>query len=188
MPSILTTPPAIEPVSLIEAKAHLRTSASDDDEMISRLIIAARRHIEAQTGLALVQQVWSHYLDDWPAAGVVELPLHPLITVDDVNIFGEDDIAAGVDPAHYYVDRISHPPRLLLRGSRVWARPGRIGNGIEIVLTAGFGATAIDVPAELRQAMLDLIAHWFAQRGDGSETSLPLTIDDVIERFREKRL
>ena len=188
MPSILTTPPAVEPVSLAEAKAHLRSSASGDDDMISRLIIAARRHIEAQSGLALIQQVWSHYRDDWPAVGVVELPLHPLISVDDVNIFGEDNIAASVDPAHYYVDRISHPPRLLLRGSRVWARPGRIGNGIEIVLTAGFGPAAIDVPAELRQAMLDLIAHWFAQRGDERETSLPLTIDGVIERFREKRL
>ncbi|MGH6908407.1 MAG: head-tail connector protein, partial [Aestuariivirga sp.] len=82
----------------------------------------------------------------------------------------------------------SHPPRLLLRGSRVWARPGRIGNGIEIAVTVGFGATPGDVPAELRQAVLDLVAHWYANRGDESETALPLTIAVVIERFREKRL
>jgi len=188
MSSILTTPPAVEPVSLAEAKAHLRIGHADEDAMISGLIIAARRHAEAHTGLALISQGWSHFRDDWPEGGVVELPLSPLIAVTQVKTWGEDDVAAIIDPAHYYTDWISRPARLLLRGSRVWARPGRIGNGIEILLTVGFGATAADVPAELRQAILDLVAHWHAQRGDEAETGLPLTVATVIERFREKRL
>ncbi len=188
MSSILVTPPALEPVSLAEAKAHLRIGHVDEDAMISRLIIAARRHVEAHTGLGLIFQGWTHFRDDWPEGGVVELPLSPVIAVTQVKTWGEDDVAASVDPAHYYIDRISQPPRLLLRGSRVWARPGRIGNGIEIVLTVGFGAAAGDVPAELRQAILDLLAHWHAQRGDVAETALPLTVATVIERFREKRL
>lgn len=188
MSSILTTPPAAEPVSLAEAKAHLRIGNGDEDEMIGRLIVAARRHVEVQAGLALISQVWSQFRDDWPDTGVAELPLAPLLSVDEVKTYGEDDVAASIDPAHYYADRISHPPRLLLRGSRVWARPGRIGNGIEIVFAAGFGPVAADVPAELRQAILDLVAHWYAQRGDDRETGLPLTVMTVIERFREKRL
>ncbi|HHI82152.1 MAG TPA: hypothetical protein ENJ99_03285, partial [Rhizobiales bacterium] len=56
MPAILLTPPAIEPVSLVEAKAHLKVEVSDDDSLIDGLITTARQHIERQTGKALIDQ------------------------------------------------------------------------------------------------------------------------------------
>lgn len=188
MPSILTSPPAIEPVSLAEAKAHLRIGHSDDDEAIARLIAAARRHVEAHTGLCLIAQGWSHFRDDWPETGIVELPQAPVSSVDEVIVYGDDDTPATIDPAHYHADLVSRRCRLLLRGSRYWARPGRIGNGIEIQVTAGFGAAATDVPAELRQAILELAGHWYAHRGDGDPPPLPLSAARLIDGFREIRL
>jgi uncharacterized phiE125 gp8 family phage protein len=188
MSSILTSPPAVEPVSLAEAKGHLRVGHADEDALIGTLIVTARRHVEAQTGLRLIAQEWSHFRDDWPGDGVAALPLAPLLAVGDVKTHGEDDIAAVIDPAHYYVDAFGRPPRLLLRGSRVWARPGRIGNGIEIELTAGFGSLPSDVPEDLRQAILQLVAHWYENRGSGREPQVPLTVTAIVERFREKRL
>ena len=183
MPSILVTPPAVEPVSLAEAKAHLRITHGDEDAIISTLIIAARRHAEAHTGLALVSQQWRHYRDDWPDDGTVALPLAPLLSIDEVAVYGDDDVKAVVDPAHYYADAASRPPRLLLRGSRVWARPGRIGNGVAILLTVGFGAAAA-VPAELRQAVLQLVAHWYEHRGHANPPPAPLTAATLLAPFR----
>ncbi|MBI2720363.1 MAG: phage head-tail connector protein [Rhizobiales bacterium] len=188
MPSILTAPPAIEPVTLAEAKTHLRVGQADDDEFIGTLIVAARRQIEAQTGLALVSQGWSYFRDAWPECGSVELPLAPLIAVTAVTVYGDDDTSAEIDPAHYYVDRASRPPRLVLRGSRVWPVPGRAGNGIEVALTAGFGTAASAVPEDLRLGLKQLIAHWFENRGTGREPDLPLTVSTVIARYREMRL
>ncbi len=188
MPSILTTPPALEPVSLAEAKAHLRISHADEDATIGKLIVAARRQAEAQTGLLLIAQGWSHFRDDWPDDGEVALPLAPVIGLGNIKVYGEDDIAATIDPAHYYVDRLSRPARLLLRGSRVWARPGRIGNGIEIALTAGFGTAATDVPEQLRQAILQLAAHWYEHRGNGEDAAAPLAVAHLFAAFRERRL
>ena len=188
MPAILVTPPAIEPVSLAGAKAHLRVVHAEEDQLISTLISSARRIAEARSGLLLIEQVWTSFLDDWPDTGVIDLPLSPVSSITEVRTYGEDDIAAAIDPAHYYADTASRPPRLLLRGSRVWARPGRIANGVAITMTAGFGPNAADVPEPLRQAILILVAHWFEHRGTGNPPPLPLTLDALIRPWREVRL
>ncbi len=187
MPSILTTPPAAEPVTLAEAKAHLRISHSDEDELINRLIAAGRHHLEGRTGLCLINQTWSCYRDRWPDFPDVELPVSPLQTVSAVNVYGEDDVAAVLDPAHYVVDRASRPARLVLRSSRLWPLPGRVANGIEIVVVAGFGAAGSDVPQPLRQALLELVAHWYGNRGE-TAAALPLNLSALIKSFREARL
>ena len=58
MSSLLLTAPAIEPLSLAEAKAFLRVETSDDDEVIGALIAGSRIHVEAQTRRALITQSW----------------------------------------------------------------------------------------------------------------------------------
>lgn len=187
MPAILTTPPAVEPVTLAEAKAHLRVGHADEDAFISNLISAARRHIEALTGLCFITQTWSCYRDCWPDAPAVDLLLSPVQSVATVNIYGEDDVAAPLDAAHYVLDAASRPARLALRPSRIWPLPGRATNGIEIVLIAGFGAAGSDVPQPLRQAILQLTAHWYSHRGETS-APLPLDVMPLIAPFREVRL
>ncbi len=59
MSSILLTPPAVEPVTLAEAKAYLRVEHGDDDDVIAALIAAARSHVEAQTRRVLITQIGS---------------------------------------------------------------------------------------------------------------------------------
>lgn len=70
MPSILVTGPSEEPVSLAEAKLHLRVDDNADDALISALIVAARQHAENDTRRALVTQTWRQVWDQFPAPGV----------------------------------------------------------------------------------------------------------------------
>ena len=184
MPSVLTTPPATEPVTLSEAKAHLRVTHGDDDVYIGTLIKTARGSIEAQTGLGLVPQAWSVFLDDWPDNGVIELPLAPVLDIADIKTYGDDDTSAIIDPAHYYEDKISRPARIILRGSRSWVRPGRQANGIEILLTIGF----TNVPEPLREAVLQLVGHWYGTRGDETADEKPLGLAQLIQPYRELRV
>jgi uncharacterized phiE125 gp8 family phage protein len=184
MPSILTTPPAAEPVTLAEAKAHLRVTHGDDDVYISTLIKTARQGIEAQTGLGLVSQGWSVFLDNWPDNGVIELPLAPVLDIADIKVYGDDDTSAVIDPAHYYEDKVSRPARIILRGSRSWVAPGRVANGIEILLTIGFTS----VPEPLREAVLQLVGHWYETRGDETVDEKPLSVAQLIQPYRELRV
>ena len=184
MPSIQTMLPATEPISLAEAKAHLRLTPSDDDAYITKLIKTARQSIEAQTGLGLISQGWSVFLDNWPEQGVIELPLAPVLDIADIKVYGDDDTFAIIDPAHYYEDKVSRPARIILRGSRSWAAPGRVANGIEILLTIGFTS----VPEPLREAILQLVGHWHETRGDETVDEKPLALSQLIQPYRELRL
>ena len=56
MTSILLTGPAIEPLTLNEAKEFLRVEHNDDDQVIAALIAGARTHVEAQAQIALIAQ------------------------------------------------------------------------------------------------------------------------------------
>lgn len=164
MSAILTTPPAQEPVTLAEAKQHLKIETALEDDLINRLITTARQHVEKHIDKVLIEQPWLVYFDDWPGSGEIKLPVAPITAIIDLRTYSDDDIAIIIDPSHYYVDMAGAPQKLVLRGSRIWLKPGRIANGIEIEVTAGYGPTAASVPAPLQTAMLLLIAHWYENR------------------------
>lgn len=188
MPLILTTPPAAEPVSLADAKAHLRVTHADDDAYITKLITAARRAIEQRSGLRFISQGWSLFLDCWPGTAAVSLQLSPVSAIEDVITYSEDDTPSVVDPAHYYLDHAAQPARCVLRDGRVPPRGGRPVNSIEIRFTSGFGADGDAVPGDFRQAILITVAHWFDHRGDGEGASLPLAALELLEAHRHVRL
>ena len=64
----LIDPPATEPVTVAEAKAHARIDIDDDDAMVAALITAARQWVEDTTGRCLITQQWKLTLDNWPAS------------------------------------------------------------------------------------------------------------------------
>jgi len=163
MTAALITPPAIEPVLLADAKAYLRVDGDEEDDFINAAISAARVHVETLTRRMLIEQSWRVYLDAWPRTRVVTIPVAPLIAVESVIIYDRNGEPATVSTEDYQVDAISVPGRLILYAIVPLAE--RTINGIEIDVTAGYGASSVDVPSPLRRAMMMLIAHWFEHRG-----------------------
>jgi len=58
-----TVAPALEPVSLTEAKLHLRIDTTAEDVLISSLIKAARQYCENYQRRAYITQTWELWLD-----------------------------------------------------------------------------------------------------------------------------
>lgn len=73
MPVQLITPPAAEPVTLVEAKAHLRLDTALDDSYVSSLITMARQYIEEVCWRGLVTQTWELVLDGFQGEDTLEL-------------------------------------------------------------------------------------------------------------------
>jgi len=70
----LITPPAGEPVTLLEAKAHLRVDFDDDDGLIQALISAARQAAETITSRQFMTARWKLVLDSFPGPSLMGVP------------------------------------------------------------------------------------------------------------------
>jgi uncharacterized phiE125 gp8 family phage protein len=180
----LVTPPAVEPVTLDEAKAHLKVDTSADDGLIARLIAAARARAEWHAGRAFITQGWIQWLDRWPESGIAELALPPLRSVVSVTAYARDDTASVWDPSIYKVDAVSAPGRVALACTAppLIANLRRV-NAVAIAFSAGYGDAAEDVPALLREAILEIVAGLYAHRGDGPE-ELPLAAEALLAPYR----
>jgi uncharacterized phiE125 gp8 family phage protein len=192
MTLVLTTPPAVEPISLAEAKAHLRLESGSADTLVASLIVTSRLHIETVLGLALVTQGWTWLIDAWPDLAVLRLPMRPVQSISAVRVYAEDGSVVSLPADSYLLDGNGAPARFVRRRGRVWPMPGRNANGIEIAFVAGFGAQAADVPEDIRHALLLLVAHWYANREPmelGSPAvAIPEDISRLLKPYRALRL
>jgi uncharacterized phiE125 gp8 family phage protein len=187
MTATLITGPALEPVSLADAKAHLRIDHDDDDALLTAAIVAARIHVEAATRRVLIAQEWRVHLDRWPRKRIVTIPVAPLIAVDALRIHDAEGGTTEIDEDDYEVDTASVPGRLVLAASAP-APVGRLVNGIEIDVTAGYGATSLEVPSPLRHAVMMLVAHWYEHRGavghDLAGLATPYGFEALVAPYR----
>jgi len=192
MATTLLAGPTVEPITLTEAKAHLRVDSSADDTLIQSLIMASRLHIEAALDLALISQSWRFQLDRWPRSRSLNLPMRPVQSLTTVKVFNGDDDSEALENTAFILDGTANPARLILSGSMSLPAPGRAAKGIEIDFVAGYGDAPSDVPQTIRQALLLLTAHWYENREPveigASATVIPGTVSELLSPYRRKRI
>ena len=88
-----TLGPTEKPVSLAEAKAHLRYDDDDQDVLIAACIAAATDRLDGWAGIlgrCLVAQTWAVDLGCWPADRWLRLPFpdcgKPVVTYRDERV------------------------------------------------------------------------------------------------------
>ena len=192
MALVMTAAPSIEPISLAEAKAHLRIDGNDEDALLDSLIAAARMFVERALSLALVTESWSLYLDGWRRSGTIVLPIQPVQAVTAVRVYDPGDTPTEVNSETYSVDVLSEPARLVLSAEAVQLSPARLLNAFEVAFTAGYGDEVSDVPAPIRHALKLLVAHWFEHREPVvlgiAPQEVPATVAGLLLPYRRVRL
>lgn len=146
----LVTPPATEPVTLEEAKLHLRIDGTEEDSLISALITAARQKAEEYTKRAFITQTWEYAIDS--VSGKVYLPRPPVQMINEVILDGEivsteNYVLVGQDVFYTKIPLNAVKP-----------------DGLVIRYASGYGSNATDVPQAIRQAILMLVAHMYEAR------------------------
>jgi len=193
MALVMLTGPAEEPVSVEEAKAHLRVSTSADDALIGSLIAAAREHVEARCRRALVTQVWDRYLDAFPAGEEIELAMPPLRSVESVTFFREDGTSGVMSSLEYVVDAVGEPGAVVLAKGAGWPSAElRPRNGVRVRFECGYGGAG-EVPRAIRQAVLLIVGALYENReqvivAQGVNLALlPFGIEALLAPFRVMR-
>jgi uncharacterized phiE125 gp8 family phage protein len=191
MALVLTAAAEAEPISLAEAKAHLRVDSSNEDALLSSLIATARMFVERVLGLALVTQAWSYYLDFWPRSCCVTLPIFPVQAVTSIKVHDGEGGSTTLEAESYAVDVLSQPARLVLRSAALSVATREL-NAFEIAFTAGYGDEADDVPQPIRHAITLLVAHWFERREPvvlgALPQEVPATVAGSLLPYRRVRL
>ncbi len=209
----LTTAPSVEPVTLDDLRDHLRISHTDEDDHLERLITEARQEIEDTTGIAFITQSWTATMDEWPPGAeewwdgtreahvnsiykgrryrTVELGRYPLISVTSCTVYDEDDNSSAVTIATTFdIDTSTLRGRLSLQVGATWPVALRSNKAIEIVYSAGYGATAVNVPAPLKRAVRQMAAYMYEHRGDcgPGDAYVQSGARAIMQRYSDVRL
>ena len=178
------TPPAVEPVTVSEAKAHLRVDVSDDDAYIATLITAAREWCEQYLDRTLIDTQWTMRLDSFPYE--IELPRPPIASAGTATAVTltytlGDDSTATLSSTQYRVDRNSTPG--VVRQLRAGTWPANLDdyNAVAVTWWAGYGSSGTSVPAAIRHAMLMLVAYWYENRSTVLVGSISKQLEFAVE-------
>lgn len=191
----VTTPAETDPVTLEEAKLHLKVDTDADDALITQVISSATEYAEAFQKKAYVTRSISVFLDDVPVTGQeIILPLIPLVepTAEDASselaiTIKQSDVDVVVDPSQYDVDYQDGKVKINSSWAPVYdAAKLPHYNAVVIDVVVGYGAAA-DVPAKVKQAILLIIGHLYEHRsdtGDGKSQSIPLGAERLLWQDR----
>lgn len=182
----LVTPPASEPITLEEAKKHLRVDFSDDDALIELFLSAARQNAESYMGRALISQVWDLYLDDFPRDGSpIKLMPAPVIEVQGV-FYGDASPEAEMDAAGYRLDPATEPARLALVSGGSWPALTPFTNAVRLRFRAGYPDG--QVPADIKAGILLNLGSLYANRESvvigTTAAQLPWAAEQLLRRHR----
>lgn len=177
------------PLTLTEAKTHLRVVDGDENDYIIALIRAAADKIERDTGLVLRQRAVNVAFAGWHVNGSNRLPLWrgPVVAVTAIAY----DDAAGAEQV-----LAANQYRLRSFAGALWVVPANgvtwpavepgIGT-VRVTYQAGY-ANNDAVPASLRQAAFLLVGHWYENReavnSDRTPVDVPLAYDALINPYR----
>jgi uncharacterized phiE125 gp8 family phage protein len=158
--------PAVEPVSLAEAKVHCRIDTDDEDGYVTALVTAAREYIEEVLDISMISQTWEARYDVFPLWEII-LPRAPMasgtVTVIYRDEAGQNQTITSATGA-FQTDHNIVPGRIYPLYEGVWPAVRGDENSVVVRYPAGYGATGASVPAILRHAVLLLVAHWFEMR------------------------
>jgi uncharacterized phiE125 gp8 family phage protein len=209
----LLTPPAVEPVSLQQAKSHLKVDFPDDDLLITALITAAREMCEQKMNRAIFNQTYVLSLDqfnygDWRSTIPMErrnplrfsalwesmalrLPMPRLVSVTSITYLDTTGTQQTLDPSTYNVDAASQPARIVPAINLTWPTTDYyIPGSVKVTYVAGSYGDGVDVntcPQSIAWAILLLVGNFYENREATTSLNLknlPIGVDALLNAYK----
>lgn len=192
------------PVTLEEAKAHLRVDHSSEDAVVERALRAAVAYVEQHTSLVLAPTTLQLRLNEWSwdclSRNEIHLPRAPVRDVTAVTYLDENDDEQTVDVADYSWERTPEGATILFDDG--WSAPNlhaRRKGAVRITFDAGFDDPAgsgsgddpaLEMPPTLPIAVLMLTGWWYERReAAGPDQTHPtiMAVEAILAQVRVYR-
>ena len=169
----VTVDSTVEPVAVADFKDAISAEGSFDEGRFEDILKAARQYAEEYTRRTFIEKTIQMRLDAWPTSNIIYPVLPPLLNVQSVTI---DGVAA--------TGYTALKDRLVFSTSKSVSAPA---GGIAVTYTAGYGATAADVPQPIKEAIIslanDFITRINLQQGNQETRSIEMT-DKALSLLR----
>jgi hypothetical protein len=193
---VRATEPASNPVTLAEAKLHLRVDNTDDDTLINNLLAAATRWAEDYCDRTFCATQWTMRLDSF--YGPVGSPVQFGLRADGNNIEGRQGTVPNLDielPRPPMVQSgtatavtITYTPSAGASTTTLDATEYLVDqNSTTVTWWAGYSADGTSVPATVKSAILMLVAHLWRNREMAAEaalTEVPMGTRALLDTIR----
>jgi uncharacterized phiE125 gp8 family phage protein len=147
--------PITEPVTLEEAKNYCRIlNLNADDDLIEMLITQSREAVEAATGLSLIRKNVITYFNN--ISGDFDIPFGP-IDIDSFELFDMNQDELEITGTNLQLIGDEYPKLSFPRYAN---------------LKATYDAGFVNVPADLKIAILDQISYSYENRGLDADTGI----------------
>ena len=182
-----TVAPDKEPLTLSEAKTHLRIDGTEEDALISGLISTARMMAEAYTSRAMIQSTFEMKLRDFPGGGgSIMLPRTPLVSVSSVEYYDAAGTQQTLATSNYEALSNDTTAMVSLLPTKTWPETQSDRRlPVTVTFIAGYGTESTSVPQSVRSAMLMAIGHLFENREavvTGTiATQLPMAVEALLD-------
>jgi uncharacterized phiE125 gp8 family phage protein len=162
VPVQLVQEPADEPLTLVEAKDHLRLEIGDDDPQVEAAILGARQWVEEHCWRGLVTQTWELILDAFPGEDEIALPKGNLTSISSITYVDGDGATQTLAPTEYQADTASEPGRVHLPYGKSWPGTRCQWDAVKIRYVVGWAAA--DVPGPIKNALKLLVSQLYEHR------------------------
>lgn len=162
---------ATEPVSLAEARLHIKAdSDTSEDTLISAWITAAREIAEHYTGRAMAQQTLEAVLDAFPCEEYIDLPRPPVASVTSIKYDDEDGTEQTLSTDDYSLSTYAESRRINLAADAEWPATEDAADSVRIRFVTGYAAVGAGAgfaacPKAVKSAILLMVAWMNENRG-----------------------
>lgn len=154
----LVTAPVEYPITLEEAKEHLRVDTNDFDAEIQSKIELATQEVENATGYKLISQTWTYNLDQ--LYNIIKIPYYPLTSVSSISYKDDNNATQTLSSALYVVDTKAKPGKVTQAYNQTYPTTYSISNAVTITFVCGY-SNATAVPERFKQAIKLYLQYYF---------------------------
>lgn len=153
--------PVSEPITLAEAKAHLKVDVADDDALITAEIVAARKWAEQYCNRAIPRQTILATFDGAPPnGGNILLPQSPVYSITAISYIDNNGAVQTWDSSLYAQDLESSPARISPAYGESWPSIRQQNNALFVLYVAGESA----IQAPIIHAIKMIVGSLYANR------------------------